>query len=72
MGKELGIDLEQDVLKPLGDVWCVYNSPAEGGLLVTGLTGVVQVKDHARLEATLDKLIALYMKRHASAHRREE
>ena len=57
MEKELGIDLQQDLLKPLGDVWCVYNSPAEGGLLVTGLTGVVQVKDHDRLEATLNKLV---------------
>ncbi len=60
MEKELGIDLQQDLLKPLGDVWCVYNSPGEGGLLVTGLTGVVQVKDHDRLQATLDKLMALF------------
>jgi hypothetical protein len=28
--------------------------------VLTGLTGVVQVKDHDRLEATLNKLIALY------------
>ena len=28
MEKELGIDLQEDLLKPLGDVWCVYNSPA--------------------------------------------
>ncbi len=60
MGGELGIDLQEDLLKPLGDVWCVYNSPAEGGLLVTGLTGVVQVKDHDRLQSTLSKLIALF------------
>ena len=58
--ENLGIDVQEDLLKPLGDVWCVYNSPAEGGLLVTGLTGVVQVKDHARLEAALDKLIAFF------------
>ena len=60
IGKEVGIDLQDDLLKPLGDVWCVYNSPSEGGLLVTGLTGVVQVKDHDHLEATLNKLIALF------------
>ena len=60
MRKDFGIDLREDLLKPLGDVWCVYNSPGEGGLLVTGLTGVVQVKDHDRLEATLNKQIALY------------
>jgi len=56
----LDIDLQDDLLKPLGDVWCVYNSPGEGGLLVTGMTGVVQVKDHVRLEATLNKLITFY------------
>lgn len=67
MEMELGIDLKQDLLKPLGDVWCVYNSPAEGGLLVTGLTGVVQVKDHDRLQATLDKLVKLF---HGSVERR--
>jgi hypothetical protein len=60
MESELGIDVQEDVLKPLGDVWCVYNSPSEGGLLITGLTGVVQVKDHARLEATLTKLMDLF------------
>ena len=60
MRKEFGIDLRNDLFKPLGDVWCVYNSPSEGGLLLTGLTGVVQVKDHDRLEATLEKQISLY------------
>jgi hypothetical protein len=60
MEKELSINLQQDLLKPLGDVWCVYNSPAEGGLLITGLTGVVQVKDHDSLELTLVNLIGLF------------
>ena len=60
MEKDLGIDVQEDFLKPLGDVWCVYNSPGEGGLLVTGLTGVVQVRDHDRLEATINKLVALH------------
>ncbi len=60
MEKELGIDLKEDLLKPLGDVWCAYNSPAEGGLLVTGLTGVVRVKDHDRLELTLVNLVGLF------------
>ena len=63
MEKGLGIDLKADLLKPLGDVWCVYNSPGEGGLLVTGLTGVVQVKDHDRLQSTLSKLITLFQGR---------
>ena len=67
MGKKLGVDLQEDLLKPLSDVWCVYNSPGEGGLLVTGLTAVVQVKDHDRLEATRKKLESLF---HSSVKRR--
>jgi len=58
MQEELGINLRDDLLKPLGNVWCLYNSPSEGGLLVTGLTLVVPVKDHQRLAATQARLIA--------------
>ena len=56
--REMGIDLRADVLKPLGDTWCVYNSPGEGGLVFTGLTAVVQVKDRPRLAAAQTKLLA--------------
>jgi hypothetical protein len=54
-----GVSVEDDLLKSLGDVWCVYNSPGEGGFLVTGVTAVAQVKDRARLAAALDKLVTL-------------
>jgi len=59
MEEELGID-PREVLGPLGDVWCLYNSPSEGGLAVTGLTAVVQVKDHQRMAATHAKLLAIF------------
>ena len=59
--RETGIDLRADVLKSLGDTWCVYNSPGEGGLVFTGLTAVVQVKDRARLATAHTKLLALAM-----------
>ncbi len=55
--EDLGISLPGDLLKPLGDVWCVYNSPGEGGLLITGLTAVVRVDGHARLAQTQLKLV---------------
>ena len=45
----LELNFRDDLLKPLGDVWCVYNSPGEGGLVVTGLTAVVRVDDAERL-----------------------
>ena len=55
----MGIKLEDDLLKPLGDVWCFYNSPSEGGFLFTGITGVARVKDRDRLAAALAKLAAI-------------
>ena len=54
-----GIDARQELIAALGDTWCLYNSPGEGGLVITGLTAVVSVKDHAKLASGLDKLRAL-------------
>jgi hypothetical protein len=56
--QNLGLKLRDDLLKPLGDVWCLYNSPGEGGLVVTGLTLVASVKDSKHLAQTQDKLVA--------------
>lgn len=55
----IGLHLRNDILKALGDVWTIYNSPGDGGLLFTGTTLVVSVKDHARLEAAHKTLLAL-------------
>ncbi len=59
MEESLNLKLRDDLLKPLGDVWCLYNSPGEGGLVFTGLTLVVSVKDSKRLAQTQDKLLAI-------------
>jgi hypothetical protein len=58
MQNALDLELREDVLKPLGDVWCLYNSPGDGGFLVTGLTLVVKVNDPARLGKTHERLLA--------------
>ena len=55
----LGFRIKQDLLDALGDSWCVYNSPSEGGLLITGLTIIVPVKDRDRLAKTNDRLVEL-------------
>jgi hypothetical protein len=55
--RELGLTIADDILAPLGDAWCVWSSPSQGGLLVSGLTVAVTVKDRARLEKTLDKIV---------------
>ena len=56
---QLNLDLSEDLFKPLGDTWRIYNSPSEGGLVITGLTGVVSVRDHDRLAKTLVKIEAI-------------
>jgi hypothetical protein len=56
--QQLQIKLREDLLQPLGGVWSVYNSPGEGGLLVTGLTAVGQLNDPKRAKATHDRLMA--------------
>ena len=52
----MGFKIREDILDSLGDVWCVYNSPSEGGLLFTGMTMTVPVTNHARLAAVHQKL----------------
>ncbi len=44
----------------LGDAWCVYTSPGEGMLVLTGVTGTVRVKDHDRFARALQKLAAAH------------
>ncbi len=55
----LGFRLKEDLLDTLGDSWCLYNSPGEGGLLFTGLTLIVPVKDPNRLRKTNDRIVEL-------------
>jgi hypothetical protein len=38
----------------LGDVWCLYSSPGEGGLVATGLTLVVPVRDRPGVQQAMD------------------
>jgi len=57
--QHLGLKLREDLLQPLGGVWCIYNSPGEGGLVVTGLTAVGQLKDAKRAAATNQKLVSV-------------
>ena len=41
---QVGLKLTDDVLKPLGNTWCMFDSPSGGGMF-TGLTLVVSLKD---------------------------
>jgi hypothetical protein len=55
--KELGIDLRHGTLKSMGDTWCVFNSPHEGGFVMTGMTAVVPLRDWAGMNIAYGKLM---------------
>lgn len=56
--RQLGFSISEEIFKSLGDTWTIYNSPGEGGLVITGLTAVVPLKDRERLLKAHDKLLA--------------
>jgi hypothetical protein len=49
----------QDIFASLGDRWCFYNSPREGGLVLTGLTGVVPITDRKQFSRSYEVLARL-------------
>jgi hypothetical protein len=49
----------RSVLASVGDTWRIYNAPSEGGLIATGLTAVVDVRDREKLQAALVKLVEM-------------
>ena len=53
-------DCRQDLFAPLGNHWAFYNSPREGGLVVTGLTGVVPITDRKQFSRSYEVLMRLF------------
>ena len=54
----LDINLRGDLLKALGDTWCLYSDP-DAGAILTGWTAAVEIRDREKLAATHEKLLAL-------------
>lgn len=54
--RAVGFELDRDLLRPLGDVWCVYSSLnlGQGEFVLTGT-----VRDRRRLERTMQALLNL-------------
>ncbi|MCG3181809.1 MAG: hypothetical protein BIFFINMI_04232 [Phycisphaerae bacterium] len=52
----LSFKVRDDMLACLGDGLVMYNSPGAGGVLVTGLTLVMEVKDPAKLRLTMGRI----------------
>ena len=51
--------MADDILKPLGDTICLFDSPSEGGMF-TGVTAVITLKDPERAAATHQKLLGVF------------
>jgi hypothetical protein len=56
--EHVGLKLKEDVLRPLGTTWYLFDSPGGGGMF-TGLTLVASLKDAQAAEATQAKLLRL-------------
>lgn len=51
-----GFHPRTDLIDALGDVWCLYHSPGEGGYLL-GFAGVVEVRDREKLAAIEQRIV---------------
>jgi hypothetical protein len=54
--QQIGLDIREDLLAALGDVWTIYNSPLEGGSLLTGACAAVSIRDRAKAEQALQRI----------------
>jgi len=55
--ERLKVKIYEDILQSLDDAWRLYTSPSEGNLVFTGLTAVVDIRNHDRLVAANAKLV---------------
>jgi type II secretory pathway pseudopilin PulG len=58
---QIGFKIRDDLLKPLGDVWCFSTAPPQGAtpLPLPRVLVVVKLRDSKRLAATHEKLVAM-------------
>lgn len=55
----LGFSLTTDFLPALGDTWILVDAPAHGGLLGTGVTLIVELRDAERMREMLKSVVQL-------------
>ena len=58
-GDVLGFSIPR-LAKSLGSVWTLHSSPSEGGLLISGLTVIIEVRDRAGVQPALDALVGWF------------
>jgi hypothetical protein len=55
-GRQLQREFVEQILKPIGDTWCLFDSPGGGGMF-TGVTAVATIKDHEAALAAQKKFL---------------
>ncbi len=55
--KELGLSFEDDLFKAFGQAWVLYDSPSNGGVLMTAPVVGLEVRDYETAQATFAKLM---------------
>ncbi|HZK81772.1 MAG TPA: DUF3352 domain-containing protein, partial [Humisphaera sp.] len=56
INQAIGLDIEKDLLRSLGDEWAYYVDPSVAGNGIVGATLVNRLRSPAKAEASLDKL----------------
>jgi prepilin-type processing-associated H-X9-DG protein len=56
---QLGLDIERDLIGALGHEWVSYTSPTVGGNGLLGMVAVNRLRDAAKAQQTLTKLVAI-------------
>jgi hypothetical protein len=59
LDEELGFSIEKGAFEAFGDVWTVFDSPSAGGVVLTGATLSLEVRDHAKAEPIYTRLMEL-------------
>ena len=65
----VGLKLREEILRPLGDTWCVFGAPEGGGPLY-GLMATVPLKDPNQAALSHDKFLKLLRSQLASLDRK--
>ncbi len=60
--EELGLKIRDDILAPIGTNWLIYDWPHNGGVLFTGITASVDLRDADHFQDTIEKLLGLLQK----------
>ena len=70
--KQTGVDIEKDIIEPLGSEWGIYLSPNVGGGNMMGFAIVNKLDDAQKLKGSLDKLAVQGTKALHEAMKREK